>query len=219
MPAATLAHVAITIDELQVGDDVEAWRAAGFTVEGDVCRIGSVVVRLTGATGPRGLRSWSLRGVADHDLAAFEEREGLATRGSTAPDSDGHPHPLGVTRIDHLVVMTPHIARTTASLEALGLDVRRVRDADMGGSPVRQVFFRLGEVVLEVVGAPDGSGDGPATFWGITHRVADIDASAAMLGERRGKVRDAVQPGRRITTLRTREMGISVATALISAKP
>jgi hypothetical protein len=29
-------------------------------------------------------------------------------------------------------------------------------------------------------------------------------------------VKDAVQPGRRITTLRTRELGMSVRTALIS---
>lgn len=211
--------MAITLDELQVGDDAEAWRAAGFTVDGEVCPIGSVAIRFTGAAGSRGVRDWALRGVTEEEAAAFAEVEGLATRVSSSTEHDGAAtHPLGVSRIDHVVLMTPNIGRTTASLGALGLDVRRVRDAEMGEAPIRQVFFRLGEVILEVIGAPTGEGDGPATFWGLTHRVSDIDAAAAMLEERCGRIRDAVQPGRRITTLRTRDLGISVATALISEK-
>lgn len=208
----------ITIDELQVGDDGAAWAAAGFTVEDDRCRLGSVAVRLTGADGPRGVRSWTLSGASAEAVQAFAAAEGVETRVADARATGaGGSHPLGVTQIDHLVLMTPHIARTTASLEALGLDVRRVRDAELAGSPVRQVFFRLGEVILEVIGAPTGDGEGPATFWGLTHTVSDIDGAAAWLGERCGRVKDAVQPGRRITTVRTRELGISVATALISA--
>jgi len=210
--------VSITIDELEVGDDAAAWAAGGFTVEGDTCRLGTVAVRLTGSAGPRGVRRWKLSGASPGAVAAFVAAEGVATEVSAgAVRGDGRAHPLGVTQIDHLVLMTPNIARTTASLEALGLDVRRVRDAELAGSPVRQVFFRLGEVILEVIGAPTGEGDGPATFWGLTHTVGDIDAAAAYLGERCGRVKDAVQPGRRITTMRTRDLGISVATALISA--
>jgi hypothetical protein len=49
--------------------------------------------------------------------------------------------------------------------------------------------------------------------------VADIDAAAALLGEHTGRVKDAVQRGRRITTLRHRDLGISVSTALMSPKP
>ena len=214
----TLAPVSITIDELQVGDDAAAWTAAGFAVDDDRLCLGSVAVHLTGSAGPRGVRRWTLSGASASAVAAFVAAEGVQTAVAEAPTSraDG-AHPLGVTQIDHVVLMTPHIARTTASLEALGLDVRRVRDAELAGSPVRQVFFRLGEVILEVIGAPTGEGDGPATFWGLTHTVGDIDAAAAYLGERCGRVKDAVQPGRRITTVRTRELGISVATALISA--
>lgn len=210
--------MSITIDELQVGDDAGAWAAAGFAVHDDTCRIGTVAVRFTGSAGPRGVRSWSLAGADAAVLERFVAAEGVPTQvAAAATAAEGAAHPLGVTRIDHLVLMTPNIARTTASLEALGLDVRRVRDAELAGSPVRQVFFRLGEVILEVIGAPTGDGEGPATFWGLTHTVSDIDGAAASLGERCGRVKDAVQPGRRITTMRTRELGISVATALISA--
>jgi hypothetical protein len=34
-----------------------------------------------------------------------------------------------------------------------------------------------------------------------------------------GRVKDAVQPGRRITTLRTRDLGTSVRTVLMSPAP
>ena len=33
-----------------------------------------------------------------------------------------------------------------------------------------QVFFRLGEVILELVGPPEPAGDGPARFYGLTER-------------------------------------------------
>jgi hypothetical protein len=56
---------------------------------------------------------------------------------------------------------------------------------------------------------------GPARFWGITFAVADLDAAAALLGDRLGSIRDAVQPGRRIATIR-REAGVGLPVALIS---
>ena len=81
---------------------------------------------------------------------------------------------------------------------------RRERDAELGGRPIRQIFFRFGEVIIEVVGSPDTAGEGPSTLWGITYVVADIDVTAAFFGDRATPVKDAVQPGRRITTLRHR---------------
>jgi hypothetical protein len=102
-------------------------------------------------------------------------------------------------------------------LAAIGLHARREREGQLGGQPIRQVFFRMGEVILEVVGSPDASGGGTSALWGITYVVADIDATAAFFGDRATPVKDAVQPGRRITTLRHRDLGMSVRTALISA--
>ena len=45
---------------------------------------------------------------------------------------------------------------------------------------MRQTFFRLGPVILELVGPPQPDGDGPARFWGIAFTVADLDATAAL---------------------------------------
>jgi hypothetical protein len=54
-------------------------------------------------------------------------------------------------------------------------------------------------------------------FWGLTLVVDDLDAAAARLGDRVGPVKDAVQKGRRIATLR-REAGLGVPVALMSPR-
>lgn len=203
----------VTLAEISVADPPEAWRAMGFAVDEDGgCRVGSVRVRL-GAEGT-GVVGWSLRDLP----GATTDLDGVPTTRSDERPGEPAAHPNQTTHIDHVVLLSPHLARTVAALEAVGLDVRRERDGALGGAPMRQVFFRLGEVVLEVVGSPDAEGEGPSSIWGLTHAVADIDAAATLLGEHATPVKDAVQPGRRITTVRTRELGVSVRTALISQR-
>ncbi len=143
--------------------------------------------------------------------------DGLPTELSEAAAPEPATHPNGALRIDHIVAFTPDLVRTTAALEEAGLSLRRIREPGEPGPPVRQAFLRLGEVILEVVESPQ-AGEGPARFWGLTLCVSDIDACAALLGERLGEVRDAVQPGRRIATIR-REAGLGLPVALISEEP
>lgn len=222
---ARLARVPVTIDAILVADAPDAWRSAGFTVDSDdVCRIGDVRVRLLGAVGhgaegnTRGIVGWCLRDMPpDADLD--DGMDGLPTSPSSAPPCEPATHPNGAVRIDHLVVMSPDLDRTTKALEAIAVTARRVRDFDIGATPMRQVFFRFGPVILEVVGRPDEHGDGPSTFWGLTHAVTELDATARLLGDGLGRIKDAVQPGRRIATLRHRELGLSVATAFITLVP
>ena len=205
--------MALTLAELLVADPPEAWRAAGFTVDDDgSCRVGTVRIRLLGDPAAKGVIGWALRGLPEERA----DVDGVPTTATDEPAAEPAGHPNGTTHIDHVVLLTPDLARTVTSLGEIGLEPRRERDGELGGSPVRQVFYRLGEVILEVVGAPGVAGEGAATIWGLTHTVADIDAAAALLGEHTSPVKDAVQPGRRITTLRTRELGMSVRTALIS---
>lgn len=204
--------MAVSIDEIEIADEPSAWAAAGFSVEDDVCRIGSVRLRLAGTTAGKGVTGWSLRDVPP-DLG---DLDGVPTARSDAAPAEPGSHENGVVRIDHVVLLSPDVGRTVAVLGGLGLAPRRERDGELGGSPVRQVFYRLGDVILELVGSPDVTGEGPARIWGLTHAVADIDATAAYLGERTGPVKAAVQAGRRITTLRNRDVGISVRTALVS---
>jgi hypothetical protein len=210
--------VGVTIGALVVADPPEAWEAAGFTVDPDAtCRIGTVEIRLVGRTHGTGIVAWSLRDLPRGRPAG--DIDGLPTTDSDGPAAMPAVHSNGVLSIDHVVVLSPDLSRTVAALAAIGLRPRRERNGDLGGRPMRQVFFRLGEVILEVVGSPNTVNEGPSTLWGLTHVVADVNATAALFGDRAGRVKPAIQPGRRITTLRHDEFGMSVHTALISSDP
>ena len=202
--------MSVTVDEFHLGDPADAWRSAGFSVDpDDVCRVGEVRLRLAG--GGTGILGWALRG-----LPQDGPLDGIPTSRSAAAAGEPAVHPNGVTSIDHVVLLSPNLSRTIKALAAVGLQSRRIRDAELGGRPMRQIFFRLGAVILEVVGSPDAAADGPSSLWGITYVVADIEETASFFGERTLPVKDAVQPGRRITTLRHRDLGMSVRTAMIS---
>jgi hypothetical protein len=197
----------ITIDEIRVGDSPDAWRAAGFTVNGDICVVDGVRIRLGGPGA--GITGWTLRGIAE-SMSAID---GVPTAASEADPVETATHANGVSRIDHVVLMTPDLPRTTTALGELGLDVRRERDA----GKFRQAFLKLGDVILEVVG-PQEPGPGSSHLWGLTFCVEDIGATATFFGDRIGRVKDAVQPGRRITTLRGEPIGISPAIAFMSER-
>ena len=204
-----------SIDEIVVGDPPETWRSAGFTVDDDgTTRVGSVRIKLVGRNAGKRILGWSLRGV---DLDGLAQLDGLPTTTSARPPASPAAHANGALLLDHLVVFTPDLDRTTDRLEALGVAARRTRDSDTYGSTMRQRFFRLGEVILEVVGAPEPTGDGPAGFFGLAYTVDDLDRAKALLGTSLGDPKPAVQPGRRIATLRHKELGMSVATVFMSA--
>ena len=212
-----------TIDEIVVGDPPEAWAAAGFTVDDDgACRIGAVRVRLVGRERGKRILDWSLRDAATGSLATGTI-DGIPTREADAPAAEPAVHPNGSLSIDHVVLLTPDGGRTTAALGVVGLEALRVRETSTYGAPMRQTFFKAGEVIIELIGpeepATDGSADGPAGFFGLALTVADLDAAADLLGAGLGTPKDAVQPGRRIATVRHRDLGLSVAIALMSPEP
>jgi hypothetical protein len=210
----------VQIHELTIADEPATWAALGFAVVGDVCRVGSVPIRLAGRAAGRGIVGWALSGIAGDEL------DGLPTRRSegdaSAVSADVSPHPNGITGFDHVVAIAPVLDRTVTALQAAGLDLRRVREEPTPAGAPRQAFFRLGDVILEVVQVPDdaiersGGADGPAFFWGLAFRVANLDVTVATIGEDRcSSPRDAVQPGRRIATLR-RAAGLAVPVALMT---
>jgi hypothetical protein len=208
--------VTATVDELTVADAPEAWFALGFALDGDTCVIGDLRIRLAGADSGKGLSGWSLRGVESTEM------DGLPTTRSDRPPPGEHSeHPNGITGLDHVVAITPALERTVAALQSAGLDLRRIREEPTPAGAPRQAFFRLGPNILEVVQEPPeaterAGGDRPAFFWGLAFVSPDLDTTVAGLGDRVSEVRPAVQPGRRIATLR-RSAGLSVPVALMSA--
>src|ERR1019366_3378672 len=178
-----------TIDELTLAEEPAAWEALGFALDGESCLLGGVRIRFTGSGSGRGIVGWSLRDVRSTEL------DGLPTTASESPPpaegKEAGTHPNGARAIDHVVAMTPFFERSVETLKAAGLDLRRVREQPTPAGAPRQAFFRLGREILELVQEP-----------------AEIVASA-------GEIRPAVQPGRRIATVR-RSAGLTVPLALMS---
>jgi hypothetical protein len=199
--------------QLTLADDPVGWSEAGFTVAADRARIGGVTLDFTGDPDRTGILGWWLTGV---DAGSID---GLTTqRAQPEPGPTSDPvHPNGTTLIDHVVAASPDLPRTVDALDRVGIGVRRTRDTDQYGGPMRQVFFRIGRPVLELIGPPEPSDERPASFWGLALTVTDLDATKDLLGDGLGDPKPAVQPGRRIATLRHRAFAITVPIAFMSA--
>jgi hypothetical protein len=219
-----------TLQELTIADEPARWSALGFALEGDRMRLGRVLVRLAGAGAGAGEGGESGEGGQTLSLSLVGELpsdlDGLAV--SIAGEDDGEglegEHPNGVIAIDHVVAFSPELDRTIAALRLAGLDLRRVREEPTPTGAPRQAFFRLGEVILEVVQMPAaaieraGGAQAPARLWGLALIAGDLEATVRGLGERCGEIRAAVQPGREIATVR-RSAGLAVPVALMSPQP
>jgi hypothetical protein len=157
---------------------------------------------------------WERLGLAKPPFTFGAERLTLALTGlDEGADVDGLPleradEPLArELTIDHVVAHTGDFARTRDKLVAAGFDHRRDRDAGNGRS---QAFFVLGACLLELVGPVEA---GPPSLWGVTLIVDDLAAYA----EHTGAIKDAVQAGRRIATVR-KEAGLGVPLALMTPR-
>jgi hypothetical protein len=188
---------------LELADAPERWQALGFTVADGVCELGGVRLRLGGPG--EGITAWALDGIE-------EDIDGLASVAAGAP-GPARPHPNGAIGLDHVVIASPDFDRTATALGRAGLPLRRIRDA---GS-FRQGFRRIGPAILELVEAKSAPA-GPARFWGLVVIVEDLDRLAERLGEHLGKTKPAVQPGRRIATLKG-SAGLGEALAFMDPEP
>jgi hypothetical protein len=191
-----------SIDELEIADEPVAWSSTGFEVADRACVFSRVRVSLVGNGPRRGIVGWTLG------------------EDPPAPAGSARAHPNGAVRVDHVVMLSPELDRTVAELESQGFDLRRRREGPTPGGSTRQAFFRAGEPILEVVQAPEGTSvarepDGPARLWGLAFVVDDMDHTARVLGDLLRRPRDAVQPGRRIATLRP-EAGLGPAIAFMT---
>lgn len=192
-----------SLDRIEVGGPLAPWERLGLTPVGETFLLGDVALRIAG--GEPGIRAWALHGVPAGELAGLRCASAEDARPAIAVE-----HALGVSGIDHVVAVTADLDAAVGELAAAGLDHRRTRDAGEGR---RQAFFVLGPCLLELVGPVDG----PTRFWGLTLVVEDLDAAAARLGDLLGPVKDAVQPGRRIATVR-REAGLGLPVALMTPR-
>lgn len=196
------------VAELRLAAPVEPWQRLGLDVRDGVAQVGGIRLRFDDPVdGALGIVSWGLV-----DPLEPGDVDGLATTPAEPVDADAPPHPLGITGWDHLVIMTSSLERTCAAIAAAtGAPLKRVREA----GAVRQGFHRLGELVVEVVETAQVT-SAAASFWGFVWNVGDLDEVCARLGpDTIGGAKPAVQPGRRIATVRA-GAGLGVPLALMT---
>jgi len=112
--------------------------------------------------------------------------------------------------LDHVVVSTEDPERAAALYGArLGLDMALDRTHQEWG---QLMFFRCGDLIVEVVRRPVAGADrAHDKLWGLTWRVADIDAARERLiaaGIEATEVRIGRKPGTRVMSLRSGTCGI-----------
>ena len=127
--------------------------------------------------------------------------------------------PASITAMDHVVISTADPTAAAALYGArLGLDMALDRSHPDWG---RLMFFRCGDLIVEVVQRPGKHADAMHdTLWGLSWRVADIEATRARLvaaGVDVSEVRDGRKPGTRVLTVRGGTCGIP--TLLVERTP
>jgi hypothetical protein len=176
---------------LQIADEPQAWEGIGFAVAGGRAVLGGVALEFVGRSRGSGILGWTLGSAAD------------------APPPGG-PHRNGAIALDHVVLLTGDFERTRDELIEQGLDLRAERN-DLRDT--RMAFLRAGPTIVELVAARDGD----TGLWGLVAVVPSVDDPAPSLAPHLGEPRDAVQPGRRIATLRS-SAGISTALAFMTPR-
>ncbi len=204
------------VEWLSVAGDVDTWRSLGLVVtdDGTIPLVGTSI-RIVADRGDSaaGIVGWTLSGGAA-PAAASLDIDGLATD-VVAPAAPMYAeHPLGASGLDHVVVLTADLERTSAAIaDATGCELKRIREL----ATMRQGFHRIGRggLIVELVERSDLP-EGPATFWGLVLIVDDLDAACDLIGaDRISAPKDAVQPGRRIATVRA-EVGLGLPVALMT---
>jgi hypothetical protein len=196
------------VEWLTISGDPAAWRAIGLTGtdDGSIPLFGTSL-RIAHGDESAGIIAWTMSGVGD----APSSIDGLAIETAEPQPPVFAAHALGAGAIDHVVVMTPDLERTSSAITAAtGCELKRIREV----GEMRQGFHRIGRggLIVELVERPEIE-KGPARFWGLVLIVDALDEVCRQMGDDLiGAPKDAVQPGRRIATVReAARLGLPVA--------
>ena len=222
------------VEWLTVSGHIDTWRSLGLTVtdDGMIPLVGTSIRIVPEHASGAGMVGWALSGISPATSVAHagqhaDQPAGQPAVVASAIDVDGlatdivdsttpvyAAHPLGASGLDHVVVLTSDLERTSEAVAAAtGCDLKRIREI----GTMRQGFHRIGRggLIVELVERPDLA-DGPASFWGLVLIVEDLDVACELIGSNRiSPPKDAVQPGRRIATI-SADVGLGLPVALMT---
>ena len=212
-------EVKARVFELIIGGNIQPWINVGipFDVNGRFMA-GDVALQIDDQLAP-GIHGWSLL----NSVMQVPSIDGIPTTHASVhglqfaqnqTQDDGFS--LQIARIDHLVVATDDLIRTSDSLsEATGAPRLRIREGEGGG---QQAFHRLGEVIIEIVNASNAENT-KASIWGIAFLATDLNHAAEYLGpDVLGKPKPATQKGQVVASFRS-AAGLGVPCVLMADAP
>jgi hypothetical protein len=182
---------------------------------GNSCRLADVSLEIEGSE--PGLHGWTIECGRDAQVDLDGIRTTLITTSpELAPTDPASGSSIGrhrAVRLDHVVVNTDDIERTSSAIEReLDLPMRREREV---GNGVVQRFHTLDNTIIEVVTGPHVKSVG-ASLWGMVISVDDLFDLADELGEDvTSPPKRATQPGRYISTVRG-SVGLGVPFAMMT---
>jgi catechol 2,3-dioxygenase-like lactoylglutathione lyase family enzyme len=125
-----------------------------------------------------------------------------------------------IQALDHVVINTANPDRA-AALYGARLGLRLALDRSNPDWDMRLMFFRVGGLTVELAHRVSaGIGNQPDKLWGLSWRVADIDAAHARLEKTAvaiTSIRAGRRPGSRVFTVR--DGTLNVPTLILSAEP
>jgi len=201
--------------EINLSEDASHWKRIGFEIitenSTQSILIGKTKFYFKKIEAVEGITSVHVEGIKQNvDSLRFE------TRTTSTSEIETSFHPNRIERIDHLVVTTPDSDKTTKALLEAGITLSGIRTFGNSPNQTRQSFFWLGDVILELVGPHQVAKSGSPLFWGLALVSSDIKETVNYLGDLCTPLKDAIQPGRQITTVKTRDLSIGVSIAIMS---
>jgi hypothetical protein len=140
---------------------------------------------------------------------------------SDAPQrsSAGSVAPSLVSALDHLVVNANDANGVLRCFASLGLELKL--DQTIERWRVRQLFYRIGNVVIEVmIALDDGARPAENGYWGLAYRVPSLSRALQRMNSNNvmtSATREGRKPGTEVATLKSHNL--EIATLLISHSP
>lgn len=115
-----------------------------------------------------------------------------------------------VSRVDHVVLYTGDADACIQAFGEDGLGIRLALDKSVPEWGGRMLFFRTGQLTLEVI-EPNKGIDGDDYFWGIAFQVSNLDARLSQIeaqGVLTSGARDGRKPSTRVATVKSHHLNI-----------
>jgi hypothetical protein len=199
------------LSELTVGDSPEQWGRAGFSIDShSIIKFRNLAIRLVGPK-PRGVTSWSFTPTVSFPTICNIPISALSVPAQIHREPIIHAN--RIMSIDHVVLKHGDLVFVENQFKSIGLLPKRQIANESKG--LWYTFYRTDSTIIEVICPMQKTLD-CGLIWGITFVSEDIDATHDYLKPLTKVPWNAVQPGRRITTLNTDHLDISLKIAFIS---